>query len=251
MRSNPHDKRFAQLLSLERTLCYRQLCEDPDHAIQVIEGDLPVLVSAAHSCAHRRSGIMKMEEEFTAAMAAYLAGELGCSAIFLRNATTEDPNYQQHARYKERLRALCDRCDIRFVIDLHGMINRHGMGVALGTMHDRACNGALAQRPFLAAGFESINESQLAPGFPLPWRRLVLNHSRFTGGIRSHTVTRFAVEALDLPALQVELASMCRVVYSAPGEGWPHAYAGVPRAIAASVDALRALVLAAANGALR
>ncbi len=242
------DERFQCLLDFERTLNYRGYPVTPDRGIQCIEGDLPVLLSAAHSCAHKRSGMMKMEEEFTAAIACYLADQLGCSAIFLRSACDEDPNYQKNSHYKDKLGALAKRCGARFVIDLHGMINRHGMGVALGTMNDRACCGARVLQPFVEAGFESTLESQLSARHPQVWRRVVLNHSRFTGGLRSHTITRFAVEQLGLAAVQVELASICRVVYSAPGEDWPQAYAGLPRAISRSVDALRGLVLDVVRG---
>lgn len=237
---------FAHLLGFERTLSYRsQPCAAN---IRCVDGDLPVLLSAAHSCAHRRSGIMKMEEEFTAAMVWWLAQELGCSAIYLCGASDEDPNFQPQARYKDTLRALALRRRVRFVIDSHGMINRHGMGVALGTMHDRACSGSRVQRPFLHAGFKATDESELAQGKSACWRRVVLNHRRFTGGIRSHTVTRFVREQLGIPAVQIELASICRVIYSAPSDGWPHAYAGLPRAIAASLHGLRTLVLDAAHG---
>lgn len=234
---------MARLLQLERRLQYRHPARPGESAIATIEGDYPVLLSAPHSCAHHRSGMMKVEEEFTAAIVMYLASSIGCSGIFLRRCCPDDPNWQPECEYKDRLAALAERCGAAFVIDLHGMINRHHCGLALGTMKGQSCPGVNVARPFVEAGFEvcqfPLDELAAAP----TWRRLVVDHPRFTGGLRSHTVTRFAVEALALLALQVEVASVARVVYSAPDEGWPHAYCGDPRAIAATVQGLANLVL--------
>ena len=74
------------------------------------------------------------------------------------------------------------------------------------------------------------------------WQRVVVDHPLFTGGVRNHTVTRFAVEQLNLSAVQVEIASVNRIVHRPAAADWPFDYRGNPQGIMATVNALTALV---------
>ncbi len=221
-----------------------------------IEGSVPVLVSAPHACRHMRDGVEKMSEEFTAALAKQVAGLTGCHAIYTRYKSDEDPNWVTLGAYKSRVAELVLQHGIRFVIDLHGMTNRHHMGVALGTMHGRACRHFDVIAPFTRHGFEVVSADAVPPplelidGVPLPpgggaeqhRQSVVTDHPRFTGGLRNHTVTRFAVEQLGISAVQVEIASVNRIVFRAAVSDWPYEYCGSAEGITATVNALIALV---------
>ena len=76
----------------------------------------------------------------------------------------------------------------------------------------------------------------------------MVDHPRFTGGLRNHTVTRFASEVLGIPSVQVELASVARVVFSPATEDWPQSYTGDHATIAAAVCGLEALIKLKASG---
>jgi len=75
----------------------------------------------------------------------------------------------------------------------------------------------------------------------------VTDHPRFTGGLVNQTVTRFASEKLGLQAVQIELASIVRVVYSQANDEWPYEYRGDPAAISSTIKALESLVRDAGN----
>ncbi len=232
----------AQLLRCEQAVAYRAMPAAGEREFSIVEGSVPVLISAPHACLHRRGDEWKMEEEFTAAFALLLAEETGCSAIYLCRQSCEDPNWLQGSKYKEALADLVARRNIGLVIDLHGMTNRHHMGVAIGTMLGRACPGLDVQGGFVKQGFVKTPHTGLTPANETEWRRLVIDHPRFTGGIRNHTVTRFVVEQLQTAAVQIELASAVRIVYSPATDDWPHAYTGDSSAIIASFQALCELI---------
>ncbi|MEM7259707.1 MAG: hypothetical protein AAF404_20225, partial [Pseudomonadota bacterium] len=70
---------------------------------------------------------------------------------------------------------------------------------------------------------------------------LVVDHPRFTGGVRNHTVTRFVAEQLGVAAVQVEIASVNRIVHRRATADWPFEYHGNPQGIESTFNALVAL----------
>jgi len=191
-----------------------------------------------------------MEEEFTGAIARYLSDTMKCHSISTVYRAPEDPNWQTDSTYKSAIARLHKKYGFRFVIDLHGMLNRHWMGVAVGTINRRSCDAANIVEPFTSAGFVETDVSALARqnNAVCQWRKLVVDHPRFTGGVRNHTVTRFVSEQLGISAVQIELASVARVVYSPPNQDWPQSYSGDQTAITASVLALQKLIELQAYG---
>ena len=205
-----------------------------------------------------RDGVEKMGEEYTAAIACMVAQKTGCSAIYTVCKSSEDPNWQPAGEYKTAIRDMVNSKGIRFLIDIHGMTNRHHMGVAIGTINERACRSADIVELFEAEGFRVVEADALPPvltsnngqpvnsndgaGQPQHWRQMVIDHPRFTGGVKSHTVTRFAVEQLGVSSVQIELASVARIGYRSKTKDWPYEYYGKPEAIAAAVNALCRLV---------
>lgn len=184
-------------------------------------GQLPVLLSAPHGTAHRRNGRVKAEEGFTSALARLIAAETGAHALYTQFLSPDDPNYEPDAPYKTALRRIVRRHGIRFVLDIHGMSDRHGFGLALGTMNGRSCprHEPLIIQTLQAHGFRQSTKAEVRQFDRLRWDHFVLNHSRFTGGVINHTVTKFVVEALGVAAAQIELCSSLRVVQSVTTDG--------------------------------
>ncbi|MFK7802529.1 MAG: hypothetical protein AB8G95_12920 [Anaerolineae bacterium] len=202
------------------------------------------MISAPHSTRHTRQGNTKLEEEFTAAFAHVLAKNTRCHAIFNEWEIPGDPNWDKKSAYKTKLAQIVDEHQIELVIDLHGMTNRHNLGIAIGTMNGRACPGyePLLAQALAQANFNEITLDQLDTLHQPRWDRFVFDHPRFTGGIKSHTVTRFAVEQLDVAAVQIELTSAGRMVYRGPHSGWPFHYFGEKEGIQATMQALENFV---------
>jgi len=239
-------KQLQRLSELDQQFRYRATAPDGEAWFKVVEGECPVLVSAPHACMHVRDGVSKMQEEYTGAIALYLAEHCGCHAIFTQYKTAEDPNWQSDSSYKKAIKALVLENGIRFCIDLHGMRNVYHMGVALGTINGSACEPHRVLSHFVNAGFRQVATEELAPDEENAWRNVVVDHPKFTGGLLNNTVTRFVSQELRIPSVQIELSSQARVVKSAATKDWPVEYRGNPIAVNASLTALQALIAASA-----
>jgi len=232
-----------RLVALETAVSYTTLAPDGEPSFTYQTGDLPILISAPHATAHLRRQRLKGEEEFTGALAQFLAEQTGIHALYSHYRSPGDPNWDRHSPYKRRLQEIVHSNKIRFVLDLHGMSNKYKIGLALGTMNGRSC-------PYHESLILQTVEKQYRPTsqtvakkFPaLRWDHFVLNHPRFTGGLANYTITRFVSQQLDVPALQIELCASARVVERRPLDKWPKPFRGQPEAIAQTVDLLQALV---------
>lgn len=240
---------LERLKLLEEVVQYRQPPPDGQLPYRYERGQLPVLISAPHGAAHMRNGRMKAEDEYTTGLARLLAAETGAHVLYATHLNQHDPNWDEETPYKRCLHKIVEKHPLRFVLDLHGMRNKYNIGLAIGTMNGRSCP---AQEPLIEQllteqGFIAITQEEAAAARKLHWHTMVFNYSRFTGGLISHTITRFACQTLNIPAAQIEICSTGRIVERAPHDGWPHSYFGHPAAIEQSVQALIALIYALAD----
>jgi hypothetical protein len=88
-------------------------------------------------------------------------------------------------------------------------------------MNGRSCprHEPLIIQTLQAHGFRQSTKAEVRQFDRLRWDHFVLNHSRFTGGVINHTVTKFVVEMLGVAAAQIELCSSLRVVQSVTTDG--------------------------------
>lgn len=238
-----------RLITLEADVTYREPPAGGQPPFRYKPGTLPILISAPHGAAHRRDDGYKQEDEYTAAFVRLLAERTGAHVLYAFAQSESDPNWDRESAYKTALREIAATHDIRFVADIHGMSNRHKFGIAVGTMCGASCqrrHEALIVATLTAAGFIETTAAD-AKAFPtLRWDRFVVNHGRFTGGLTSHTVTRFATEELGLHAAQFELCADLRIVRRRGADKWPGDFRGDPTGIARAVAAFERLTTALA-----
>lgn len=240
------DDILARLVELEGDIRYDAPAAGGEPAFRHAVGWRPVLLSAPHGAAHRRDGRYKNEDEYTAAFVRLLAERTGAHALYAHARSDSDPNWDADAPYKTALAEIAAAHNLRFVLDLHGMGDRHKFGVAVGTMCGASCpahHEALITATLTGAGFSPAT-AQEARDFPaLRWDRFVLNHGRFTGGLANHTVTRFVAATLGIHAAQVELCASLRIVRRLSGRRAGE-FRGDAVGITRVVAALEQLVLA-------
>ena len=238
-----------RLIALEADVTYREPPADGCPPFRYEPGTRPILLSAPHGAAHRRNDDYKQEDEYTAAFARLLAQRTGAHVLYAFAQSESDPNWDQESAYKTALRHIAATRDIRFVADIHGMSNRHKFGIAVGTMCGASCrqrHEVIISETLTAAGFIKTTAPE-AKAFPtLRWDRFVVNHGRFTGGLTSHTVTRFAAEELGIHAAQFELCADLRIVRRRGTDKWPGDFRGDPMGIARAVAAFERLTTALA-----
>ncbi|MEZ4518480.1 MAG: hypothetical protein R3C44_17230 [Chloroflexota bacterium] len=197
---------------LESDIRYNTPPDDGQEPFRYTPGTLPVLLSAPHGAAHWRKGRYKDEDEYTAAIVRLLGQRTGAHILYTWARSDSDPNWDRHSPYKETLRQIAGEQDIGFVLDLHGMSNRHKFGVAVGTMRGRSCpeQMGLVIDTLQQQGFRPISAQEARAFSTLQWDRYVVDHKRFAGGLTNHTVTRFASEELRIASVQLELCSSLR-----------------------------------------
>jgi hypothetical protein len=200
-------------------------------------GRLPVLLSAPHGAVHTRNGLPKEEDEYTAAFARLVAELTGAHALYARRPSTQDPNWDVTAAYKERLAEVVRRSAVRFVLDLHGASEHKPFGLALGTMHGYSCPG---QRRLILEVLRRAGYSEQAQGL----NRLDVDHTFAAAG--NGTITRFASTVLKVPAAQLEINARLRVVERRADASLRQPLRGDPAGIAHLLRTLAALVRALA-----
>jgi hypothetical protein len=234
-----------QLDQLEREVRYNAPPDAGQPPFRYVPGRLPVLISAPHGAAHRRDGRYKDEDEYTAAFARLLAERTGAHVIYAWAQSESDPNWDRHSPYKDALREAVATAGIRAVIDIHGMANRHKIGIAVGTMRGRSCPEPVAERittTLEAQGYRPTTAREARDFSHLQWDRYVMDHARFTGGLTSHTVTRFASEELRIVSVQFELCSSLRIVRRLSPGKQPADFSGDPAAIAHTLASFERIV---------
>lgn len=202
-----------RLRELETAVSYTTLAPPGEPSFAYQPGSLPVLISAPHATAHQRRHRIKGEEEFTGALAQLIAETTGSHALYSHYRSPDDPNWDQNSPYKQCLQEIVRGHGILFVLDLHGMSNKHKIGLALGTINGRSCPKQEGLILHMAKEqFRQTSQTKANTFSELHWDHFVLNHSRFTGGVANHTITRFVSQQLGIPALQIELCTSARVV---------------------------------------
>lgn len=98
-------------------------------------GTKPVLISAPHSVNHMRNNNVKEVDKYTGTIASIVQLYTNCFCIYSNRISDEDPNHTIGGSYKEAVKEICNKNNIRLVIDLHGAAQRREFDIDLGTMH--------------------------------------------------------------------------------------------------------------------
>jgi hypothetical protein len=175
-----------------------------DDYFGIIEGSIPVLLSAPHGAKHLRDGRWKGEDEYTSSLAIQLGVLTGASVIFVKRKTEEDSNYLPNTRYKDAIGELVARRGIGFLADIHGadIARDYKMNVGIIDEEDMGECSCPRCKPV-------IEEAIRAFQYPL------FNLDDFTAG-SPETVTSFARHACGIEAAQFEINARYRIVERKP-----------------------------------
>lgn len=175
-----------------------------DDYFGIIEGDMPILLSAPHGARHLRDGAWKGEDEYTAALAITLGELTGASVIFVKNKTKEDSNYVPTTRYKDAIRKLVHEKGIRFLADIHGADIGRNYKVTVGIIDEEDMERCSCPRckPFIEEAFRTFQ-------YPL------FHLDAFTAA-SSGTVTSFVRHFCGIEAAQFEINARYRIVERKP-----------------------------------
>jgi hypothetical protein len=240
------DLRLRELVELENQVLYRTPPGPGEKEFIYRPGHLPVLLSAPHGAAHLRQGRLKREDEFTAALACWVAAKTGAQALYVHRQTHADHNYDRNTTYKLFMADLVREKKIQFVIDLHGASGRHPFGIALGTANGTSCTPKQRQQiiAILAYnGYSPLGEqcSRLDIDLAFPGG----------GGLRQETITAFCCRELGISAVQIEINAHMRILHRSYPESQSAGHHSDPALVFRLLNTLVDLTVNLANTAPR
>ena len=111
-------------------------------SFEIIEGKIPILISAPHSVRQFRNGKIKAKDSYTGAIAIILQKEINCYCIYKTKNNNDDANYDlENNNYKEELLKIINKNKIKLLLDIHGASDRYGFGIDIATDNQINLNG--------------------------------------------------------------------------------------------------------------
>ena len=103
----------------------------------ILEGTIPVIISAPHAVNQFRKGELKFADKLTGSFALALHELTGCHVIYSAKYFECDPNYDPNPngenKYQEALKDYIVKNDIKVLLDIHGASKTREYSIEMGT----------------------------------------------------------------------------------------------------------------------
>lgn len=164
----------------------------------MIDGNIPILLSAPHAVKQYREGKIKSEDKLTGAIVEYLCEKTGASGIVRVCNYRDDPNYEnsgESLKYKKTILEWIKEKDIAILIDVHGCTDRHGFDIEFGTNYGKNINQDTSYTEILKNEFAKIGKVVIDKEFK---------------SARDTTVSSFINKNSGIPCIQIEISTKFR-----------------------------------------
>jgi hypothetical protein len=244
-------QRMRYLVRLEADISYKEKAMEGEPEIGYRPGKKPVIISAPHGASHFREGYTendgyKDEDEFTGAIAQFVAKRSGAHLLYLRRRTDLDPNKLNtipneinEIPYKRKIAEIVNKAqNIKFLIDLHGAKADNHFAIGLGTIDAKhtSCKQeySMITQLFKQYGFSKTERNSL--------HKLVTNPPRKMASEKT-TITRYSHDVLKISSIQLEINAEIRIPKRRLGQSTiQKPFYGYPERIYQLTEALVALV---------
>ena len=184
---------------LEANQKFNELEENENKQIyEVVNGKIPVLISAPHSVRQFRNGKIKEKDLYTGPIVIELQRQTNCYCIYKTKNNNDDANYDiERNEYKEKIIEIIKDNNIKVLIDMHGASNKHEFDIEIGTDNNKNLNGNneildLLIRKLKNNGIEKIYVD-----------------SRFKAS-SIHTICKYVSSNVNIPCIQMEIVGKYR-----------------------------------------
>lgn len=173
-----------------------------EESFKILEGSVPILLSAPHSIDQLREGTIKHRELFSGALCKLIQASTNCYAIYKYHNDEVDDNFILHTRYKEKIGKLIKEHNIKLVIDIHGMLGStsdryRGYDIELGTDNGRNLLG----KTYISEEMKNILNKHGV--------EKVAIDKKFKAS-RECTIAKYVSKNFNTPAIQVEISGNFR-----------------------------------------
>jgi gamma-glutamylcyclotransferase (GGCT)/AIG2-like uncharacterized protein YtfP len=184
---------------------YREFPPEDSSGLTFLRGEIPILITASHATRHLRMGKFKYQEEYTGAVSVILHALTGSYVLYTHWASSVDPNFYDHAPFKEKLRKVVKEFGIRFVLDLHGTRREWSDDIYPGVGNSREF---LFGDDFYLHKLEQSSELN----------GLAIGDLRVFPASTQMTITKFVARNIQIPAMQIEINERLRYPESHPSK---------------------------------
>ena len=101
-----------------------------DHIVR--PGNNNILLSAPHGVPQTRIGKLKYSEPGSLATVLYIKDNTECYMIAKTKNNNDDANFDEVSEYKDSIRELIKKKNIKYIVDFHGLAESRGCDVNLG-----------------------------------------------------------------------------------------------------------------------
>ena len=174
--------------------------EKGGNSFAIIEGQVPIIISAPHCVEQTREGRVKSSEGETGAIAQYVAKKTQCYCIYKTYNNNDDANYDIYNNpYKEEIKKLINKNNIKLLLDLHGASYENEFDIELGTGEGKNLQGKQYLIDELKINFIKNNIKKITVD------------TKFKA-ISEHTISRSISQKTKIPCVQIEINGKYRYI---------------------------------------
>lgn len=195
-----NDEIIRTIINLEKKYVINQYngIDSGTGNIKIMNGTIPIILSAPHAVKQTRNGTIKKEDVLTGAIVEYLCKKTGVNGIIRSCNYNDDPNYYnegQSLKYKDAILECIKRKNIAILIDIHGCSNKHEFDIELGTNNGKNINQNTELLEILNNEFSKISKVSIDEKFRAS---------------KSTTVSNYINTRSGIPCIQMEISSALR-----------------------------------------
>ena len=151
----------------------------------IIEGKLPILLSAPHAVKHFRSGKEKQDDTSTGPLVEIICQKCGTYGIIRTFNKMDDPNFDDTGlglKYKNTIVELVKEKEIKYLLDIHACSDEHGFDINIGTNDGKNINNDNFLE-IIKNEFEKIGKVEVDKMFKASGENTVCNYVHRNAGI--------------------------------------------------------------------
>lgn len=174
--------------------------ENNEIPFKIIEGKIPIMLSAPHCVKQARNGKIKQAEGETGAIVQIIAKDTKCYAIYKTYNKNDDANYDiEKNPYKKEIEKIVKERKIKLLLDIHGARNENNFNIDIGTSDGENIKG----KEYIV---EELKESLARQGI-----QKIVENSKFKANT-IHTISKYIHETTKIPCIQIEIAGRYRYI---------------------------------------
>ena len=179
--------------------------ERKEKSFKIINGSIPIILSAPHCVNQTRQGKIKQAEGETGAIVQILAKLTNCYAIYKTYNNNDDANYDIIGNlYKEELKDIIIKNNLKLLIDFHGAKNENKFDIDIGT--DNGIN--IRQNYNVVEELKKCLEDNGVETVKL--------NEKFKASTY-HTICKYIFETTNIMCIQLEISGRYRYIESLQG----------------------------------